>query len=84
MNAEQNRRLYAPALDRPWVHKSTDDNGNAAISTAEGMDVCSVPHEVAHRIVEDHNSALGRQRCQRCGSRLDPDGTCPLAWEEAQ
>jgi hypothetical protein len=84
MDADEKRRLYDPILDRPWVHQNTDYNGNAGIVTSEGMYVCSVPHEVAHRIVEDHNSALGRQRCKRCGSRLDPDGTCPLAWEEAQ
>jgi hypothetical protein len=84
MDADENRRLYGPILDRPWVHRNTDYNGNAGIVTSEGMYVCSVPHEVVHRIVEDHNSALGRQRCKRCGSRLDPDGTCPLAWEEAQ
>lgn len=84
MSTNKQRRLYAPILDRPWVHKATDHNGNAGIVTDEGMYVCSVPHEVAHRIVEDHNSALGRERCGRCGSRLDPDGTCPLAREGAQ
>jgi len=84
MSPEQTRKLYAPVLDRPWRHHHTDYNGNAGILTDEGMYVCSVPHEVAHRIVEDHNSALSRQRCKKCGSRLDPDGTCPLAGEEAQ
>lgn len=84
MTPEQNSTLYAPILDRPWVHRETDYQGNASIMTDAGMYVCSVPHEVAHRIVEDHNSAIGRQRCQKCGSRLDPNGECPLAWEEAQ
>lgn len=44
-------------------------------------------HAHARQVHADQyaNAVLrGRQTCQRCGSKLDPDGTCPLAWEEAQ
>lgn len=62
MPSDEHQRLYAPILDRPWVHKETDYNGNAAIVTDEGMYVCSVPHEVAARIVSDHNILVGERR----------------------
>jgi hypothetical protein len=72
MDDDQHRRLYAPILERPWVHRETDYNGNAGIATDEGMYVCSVPHEVARRIVEDHNTVLRRLERHRQSGATDP------------
>ena len=30
------------------------------------------------------SATAGRTRCARCGGALSADGTCPVAWEEAQ
>lgn len=58
MTDEQARILEVRVFARPWAHHETDETGTATITTDEQTYVCSVPHVVARRIVDDHNAAL--------------------------
>jgi hypothetical protein len=42
-------------LGQSWVVRETSYQGNTGVHTESGLYICSVPHEVAHRIVSDHN-----------------------------